>query len=117
MNKKYIFNFFLILVCSFFLKGCKPENAKVNRAFYYWKSNFELNENELTILKKNNISTLYIKYFDVVWNAQLNSAVPVAKILFKQFDYFFTSRDCIIISSVASLLPSVLKFENIILPS
>ncbi len=33
-----------------------------------------------------------------------------------EFDYLFTSRDCIILSSVASLLPSLLKFENIILP-
>ena len=42
-----------------------------------------INPTQSKIIKENNISTLYIKYFDVVWNKELNSTVPVAKILFK----------------------------------
>jgi len=67
-----------------FLKACKPKNSKVNRAFYFWKSSFALNNFELDIIKQNKVNTLYIKYFDVVWNDKLNAAIPVAKINFKQ---------------------------------
>jgi|JI9StandDraft_1071089.scaffolds.fasta_scaffold26901_2 hypothetical protein len=83
MNKKHILNLHFTFVCLLFLIGCKHKDSKVNRAFYFWKTSFELNEKELKIIKENNISTLYIKYFDVVWNKELNSTVPVAKILFK----------------------------------
>jgi hypothetical protein len=63
--------------------ACYSNENKINRAFYYWKSTFELNQNEIQLLEKHNINTLYIKYFDVVWNQELNSAVPVAKVNFK----------------------------------
>jgi hypothetical protein len=84
MNKKYILNSLFTFFCVIFLIGCKTKNSNIERAFYFWKTSFDLNEKELAIIKENNISTLYIKYFDVVWNTELNSAVPVAKILFKQ---------------------------------
>lgn len=106
MNKKYILNSLFTFVCFLFLIGCKTKNSKIARAFYYWKSSFELNEKELAIIKENNISTLYIKYFDVVWNAQLNSAVPVAKILFKQ-----------VVPQELQIVPVVYITNNVLLKS
>jgi hypothetical protein len=84
MIKTANYTLVLMLTSLLFLTACKPKHANTNRAFYYWKSSFELNNKELDIIKQNNISTLYIKYFDVVWNNNLNAAYPVAKINFKQ---------------------------------
>lgn len=83
MKKKSLLSLFLIGINMLIIFGCKPKNTNVNRAFYYWKSKFELDKDELKILNQNNINTLYIKYFDVLWNANLNAAIPAAKIEFK----------------------------------
>lgn len=81
-NKPYLYLFFT-LICYLFLSTCKPKNSKINRAFYYWKSVFKLQTHELKILEENKVSTLYIKYFDVVWNEKLKQPIPVAKIKFE----------------------------------
>ena len=75
----------LLITCTIvaLLIACNLKKNKITRAFYYWKSTFELNQKELQLIEKHNINTLYIKYFDVVWNQEINSAVPVAKIYFK----------------------------------
>lgn len=84
MKNSILFSFiFICLCCSNFLR-CTSNHTKVKRSFYYWKSTFELNQFELELLHQNNISALYIKYFDVSWNSTLNAVVPVAKIQFKQ---------------------------------
>ena len=83
--KRYAwFSFLMICTTLALLLACRSNKNKVTRAFYYWKSIFELHQKELQLIEKHNINTLYIKYFDVVWNEELNSAVPVAKISFKQ---------------------------------
>lgn len=84
MNHRPYLHLFFTLFCYLFLIACKPKNSKINRAFYYWKSTFELQSSELNIIEQNKINTLYIKYFDVVWNDKLNQPLPVAKIIFKQ---------------------------------
>ncbi len=83
--KKYAwFSFILMCTTVALLIACQSNKNKINRAFYYWKSSFELNQKEVQLIEKHHINTLYIKYFDVVWNEELKHAVPVAKIYFKQ---------------------------------
>lgn len=83
--KKYAWLSFLMMCTTAALWiACQSNKNKITRSFYFWKASFELNEKELQLIEKHNINTLYIKYFDVVWNEELNKAVPVAKISFKQ---------------------------------
>jgi hypothetical protein len=64
----------------FFSCEAKKETRKVERAFYYWKSVFSLTAYELQALDTLHIQTLYIKFFDVGWNNETQTAVPEAKL-------------------------------------
>jgi len=56
-----IISFFLILSIS-----CSKKKLKIERAFYYWKSNYSiLNENEWVCLDTLKIQKLYVKFFEV----------------------------------------------------
>jgi hypothetical protein len=62
-----------------------PQKPKqITRAFYYWKSTFTLSDYEKEALKKYNINRLYIKFFDVDWDATTHQAIPKAIIQFKE---------------------------------
>jgi hypothetical protein len=84
MKKNKLLYFITFSIGIAFLIGCNTNKSRVSRAFYFWKSTFELSTNEKNILYNHQINTLYVKYFDVMWNAKLNAVVPVAKIKFKQ---------------------------------
>lgn len=76
---------FFYLLLGFVLFSCK-ENTKdhnVNRAFYYWKSKFSIDSSSTHSLEKLNVQTLYIKYFDVVWDAYDQLPKPVATVRFQ----------------------------------
>ncbi len=77
---KYIFCIPLIL---FFFASCR-QKTPTTRAFYYWKSIFELEDKEKKLLFDTlQVTKLYAKYFDVVWNEAENRAIPVASIELK----------------------------------
>jgi hypothetical protein len=62
-----------------------PQKPKqITRAFYYWKSTFELSDYEKAALKKYGATRLYIKFFDVDWDAATRQAIPKAVIHFKE---------------------------------
>lgn len=84
MKKNKLLYFFTFSIGIAFLIACNPIKNKVNRAFYFWKSTFELSPQEKNLLQNHHINMLYVKYFDVMWNAKLNTVIPVAKIKFKQ---------------------------------
>lgn len=73
-----------ILLCVLFLFvsfSCTTrEKQEAIRGVYFWKTNFSLNENETDWLRKNNILKIYVRFFDVDWNPQTNSAVPVGDV-------------------------------------
>lgn len=58
--KKYIFFLFLILI--FF--GCDKQ-GKHPIDFYYWRSNFEINQNEKNLVKELDVKNIYVRFFDV----------------------------------------------------
>jgi hypothetical protein len=76
---------FLPLLCFSFLAliyGCTgAANRKVTRGVYFWKTNFTLNENEISWLRENNIKKMYVRFFDVDWNPNVKQAIPVSEIL------------------------------------
>jgi hypothetical protein len=59
-----------------FLSGCKSENTPkdLGRAVYYWKTTFELSQNEKSFLLENKIEKIYLRFFDV--DMLQNEAIP-----------------------------------------
>jgi hypothetical protein len=56
----------------------------VQRSFYYWKTVFTLTSKEQRALTALSVQKLYVKFFDVDWDSQKRSALPVAKSIFSQ---------------------------------
>ncbi|MCP1385245.1 hypothetical protein [Runella salmonicolor] len=66
----------------YFAPYVPPKPKEVTRAFYYWKSAFQLNDYEKTALRRYGIQRLYVKFFDVDWDISTRQAVPKAAIRF-----------------------------------
>jgi hypothetical protein len=85
----------LILILSLFIFSCnrssKHEERKIERSFYYWKSNFKLSYNEKQALDTLQIKTLYLKFFDVAWDDLSSSAIPIAQVRINDSTYLRTS--------------------------
>ncbi|WP_255078348.1 hypothetical protein [Lacihabitans sp. CCS-44] len=69
---KRIFYFLLVLLFA----SCKSENAPkdLQRAVYFWKTNFELSQKEKVFLEENEIKKIYLRFFDV--DMLQNEAIP-----------------------------------------
>lgn len=59
-------------------------------SFYYWKTIFKLSPIEKTTLKDNQVKRLYIRYFDIDWNAKSQNPFPQSPIHFQQNPAGFT---------------------------
>ncbi|MCG9792089.1 hypothetical protein [Flavobacterium algicola] len=82
MHKKW-FVFILIILCS-----CTSQD-KPAVSFYYWKTVFKLSTIEKKVLKDNNVSKLYIRYFDIDID-RAREAFPVSPIHFTDIPELFT---------------------------
>ena len=72
--KSFIFfiSFIFLGLC-----GCKQPSTKVvEHGFYYWKTEFKLSSDEKQSLEKLNVTKLYIRFFDVVYDTQIG---PIAR--------------------------------------
>ncbi|MET0300970.1 MAG: hypothetical protein ABW036_14455 [Flavitalea sp.] len=71
----------LLLVFSCLNNSCKqaPESS-VTRAFYYWKSVVTISEPEAALLDTLNTKKLYLRFFDIVKDRNLNQTRPAAKL-------------------------------------
>ena len=67
-----------------FITQCSSH--KVTPAFYYWKTVFDLTNQERSYLKQLKIEKLYIRYFDVDWHPQQKEAVPIKEVTWKTKD-------------------------------
>lgn len=82
MYKKSIcFLFFSIVIA--FCCSCK-KSFTPSVSFYYWKTKFALNKQELDAIKNNHVSQLYVRYFDVEYNKDIHKALPVGMIQFSE---------------------------------
>jgi hypothetical protein len=70
----------IIFVSLIFCTSCKRDSQ---RAFYYWKSVFQLTSAQEKYLEELNISKLYIRFFDVDWDEATGKIFPNATIRFK----------------------------------
>jgi hypothetical protein len=57
-----------------------PDSPPVTRAFYYWRTTFALSAAEQRALAATRTATLYVRAFDVVWNATERRAELVGRL-------------------------------------
>lgn len=76
----------LLFSLGFF--SCTQHPAReITRGVYFWKTNFSLNEEEINWIKKNDIRKIYLRFFDVDWNPQINAALPVGDVSIRTKDF------------------------------
>ncbi len=79
MSKRLVY----ILLLSFILFSCKDNRKSITEgnSAYYWETVFSIDKAKQNFIAKNNITRLYIRYFDVV--LQDNMPKPNATVRFK----------------------------------
>jgi hypothetical protein len=80
------------------LFSCNQKSAHVARSvdnsIYYWKSVFKLTDFEKQRLAELKVNTIYLKLFDVDWNAQTRAPMPVAQVRIE--DHLFLQQKNVI---------------------
>jgi hypothetical protein len=72
--------FLSLIFTVLLLSGCSDEPRMVSTSFYYWKTHFDLSEREKSYINSLGVKKLYLRFFDVDWNAGKKTAVPIASI-------------------------------------
>ena len=72
----------LLAICCMFV-GCNHAHKAPAVSFYYWRTVYELSEIERQTLQENEVSKMYIRYFDVDIDSRGNPR-PESPIRFKQ---------------------------------
>ena len=87
----YRFPLFLIFAFYFLLSSCSNSEKHtthpartITPAFYFWKSTWQPTAYEKQKLDSLKVNNVYLKYFDVDWNAATHQPMPVAMIRFKE---------------------------------
>ncbi|MEP6674984.1 MAG: hypothetical protein ABJA78_07510 [Ferruginibacter sp.] len=80
---------FLLFTFYFFSNiSCNNTSAHppriIDRAFYFWKSSWQPGSYEKQKLDSLKVNDIYLKYFDVAWDAGSHQPMPVAMIRFKE---------------------------------
>src|SRR5262249_7015187 len=70
----------IAFVAGVFALAPKPHPK---RALYYWKTQWSASPEILRSLEKNQISQLYMRFFDVAWDAAKRSPYPVSSLQFE----------------------------------
>ncbi|MFV0218639.1 hypothetical protein OBK23_03000 [Empedobacter falsenii] len=78
---KFLFRF-LILFTIISLVGCTSETKKSPIDFYYWRSNYSVNETEKKAVDSLKVENVYVRFFDV--DKKLNKISPVG--IIQNFD-------------------------------
>lgn len=61
--------------------SCSSDRVvKSGRAFYYWKSVFDISPAERELMHSMQVQTLYVRYFDVDWDPGRQQPVPLAPV-------------------------------------
>ncbi len=83
-----------LLALCLLMASCRPGHQEhdTGRGFYYWKSVAALNGPEQAAIEKWQVQKIYIKFFDVLWNAPRQTPVPVAKVRFADSTLSFLRR-------------------------
>lgn len=95
-----------LLTGIFFVASCNDAKQKrtVERSVYYWKSIFKITDYEKQKLNSLQVKTMYLKFFDVDWDAEQSRPKPVAKIRMEDSAYqYFNIIPTIFITNACML--------------
>lgn len=85
LRKSYSRFFSLTIIWSvalFCLSGCSRDlPIKVHPAFYYWKTIFQLNDQDEEYFKSLGVENLYVRFFDLSWNNRIAAPLPSNEII------------------------------------
>lgn len=59
------FKYLFLLKLTFLFCSCHKHDRNITPSIYHWKQDFSPTNYESNVLDKNNISTIYLRYFDV----------------------------------------------------
>lgn len=71
---------FLCFFVLILLTGCDSEPDKNDLGIYYWKTSFKLSKEDKNYLTETGFNKLYLRFFDVDWNPEISSPVPVGEV-------------------------------------
>jgi len=97
--------FFVGLVFLLLISCGKNEKPVV--AFYYWKTIFKLSETEKEVLKDNNVTKLYIRYFDIGLYPETKEPIPISPIRFQENINSFNVVPVVFIQNKVMSLPNL----------
>ena len=114
------FYFAVFLVATLLTSSCNKKQKFIS--FYYWKTTFYLTPGEIKTARENNVSTIYMRYFDVDMDVHDVQPKPVAPVTFDSTKIFFNVIPVIYIKNrvfekldsagVSALCNNVLKMVN-----
>lgn len=85
--------YLLLIVAGLCLGACSSKKVKTEPALYYWKNDaYYLTSGEVQYLQQLNVQKLYVKLFEVEYNALVGN-VPVAKSNLVMNDVFSNTGD------------------------
>ncbi|WP_081145801.1 hypothetical protein [Niastella vici] len=67
-----------LLLLTTLVAACRHQPKPLS--FYYWKTQFTLNDYERSVLKNNGVKSLYVRYFDVDLKPEDNQPSPVSPV-------------------------------------
>ena len=102
----------VIAVLLFFLLiSCSKSNEPVV-SFYYWKTIFKLSDTEKSTLKENNVTKLYMRYFDIGLHPKTQEPIPITPIRFQHKTDYLNIVPVIFIQNKV-MLQSNLNIEDL----
>ena len=81
--RNQLFIGFLLIWTLTYFQACKNDKIRPKVSFYYWRTIFKLSEAENEALLHNNVTKLYVRYFDIELNDK-NEAIPLSPIIFSK---------------------------------
>lgn len=82
-HSRFFYNIIFIIISIFLLTACTKKRHVVP-AFYYWQREFELSNPEKNYIDTLKVKKLYVKFFDIDWDATREMAVPLAEVEMKE---------------------------------
>lgn len=82
--KRFLKNTVLLIAILQIIISCNSSSKEIS--FYHWKTNLNLDDTEVLLLKETNATKLYSKFFDISWVEIENKAYPKATIQFRRID-------------------------------
>lgn len=106
MKNKILIGFVFLLLLS-----CNKTKEPIV-SFYYWKTIFKLSPAEKEVLQDNNVTKLYIRYFDIGLHPQTQEPIPISPIHFQETSNGFEIVPVVFIKNKV-MLQTNLDVENL----